>query len=572
MFCPKCGYKLPDNARFCRSCGTEFVIRDSVKNIQVEGNVNVEKVNDIGSGRNIESEIKTIEECLIKGDFDLADKLCQELIGKNPKNGELYLYQLLSHLHCHKRENLKFYPYPIEGESLYKKVVVLGDESVKEELRNTTDFMKTNTLSERKSIARMSIAELKYLKKGSEFTFGMTAEGPIKWTVFEENPNGFSAIMSDVFCTVSYFDKELDYKTITTPRASWDLSFSRYWLNNDFLSVYFDKTEREMLSPIVIEWDPSQNSPSSVDNKTIDHVSLLSLEEVKRLFPTESERNRGKSWFLRSVGINKDTQAVSSNGKIYEKKAGNEIGIRPYIKIDYDRIHLENEFFADEIIPQKKVILKKCPICNTEIPEEARYCYTCGAVQLFGNGGATAAIEARANVARLRTLKKGDVFEFGRFTYGVPLKWRVLENNEESLFVYSEQIVNHMPFGTDKNRMPDWEMSPIRQWLNKYFLDFVLTDEERTVVMETTVDKKKKALLGETKYGETIDRLFLLSAEQCKNYHIKQPGEDYNWLTSTVADKGMVCSCTKIYIKREFRYEYCTYNGGVRPAMYLKKL
>ena len=33
-----------------------------MKNIQVEGNVNVEKVNDIGSGRNIESEIKTIED------------------------------------------------------------------------------------------------------------------------------------------------------------------------------------------------------------------------------------------------------------------------------------------------------------------------------------------------------------------------------------------------------------------------------------------------------------------------------------------------------------------------------
>ena len=93
------------------------------------------------------------------------------------------------------------------------------------------------------------------------------------------------------------------------------------------------------------------------DNPTIDRVFLLSSEEVRKYFKSETDRNIGRAWLLRTPGYDRFLRApghrsnrvtfVNSGGKICDGLFVNEphYVIRPAL-----RISLESDTFRPRII------------------------------------------------------------------------------------------------------------------------------------------------------------------------------------------------------------------------------
>lgn len=66
-------------------------------------------------------------------------------------------------------------------------------------------------------------------------------------------------------------------------KTSWEESYLRIWLNNNFLKESFSAEEQELILPV--------SNPSSLQNGecTVDRAFLLSADEAKRYFPKEAD-------------------------------------------------------------------------------------------------------------------------------------------------------------------------------------------------------------------------------------------------------------------------------------------
>ena len=133
-------------------------------------------------------------------------------------------------------------------------------------------------------------------------------------------------------------------------------------------------------------------------------------------------------------------------------------------------------------------------------------------------------------------LSVGDIISFGEY------QWRVLELQDDKMFVISEYIIaiEEFPQGRlshydirdmmqrQREQMHDgvrrwyivditWADSLIRQWLNDdFYMSFTL--EERARIVETTVINNANPWSGVSGGNNTVDKIFLLSIEEVVQY------------------------------------------------------
>lgn len=143
-----------------------------------------------------------------------------------------------------------------------------------------------------------------------------------------------------------------------------------------------------------------------------------------------------------------------------------------------------------------------------------------------------------------------------------PVKWRVLSNGNQQLFLLSDQNLDVFQYHTEQEYVT-WETSTMRSWLNGYgassntggssgtdytgdnFLDTAFSTEEQSAIVETTVvnnDNKDDIIYGTDGEGgnNTTDRVFLLSIEETdnRNYFPQFSSSRYSTNTAYVADGG----------------------------------
>ncbi len=146
---------------------------------------------------------------------------------------------------------------------------------------------------------------------GECFEFGRYPQGPngevepIIWRVLRRDADHLLVIADQVLDCKRYNEELCE--------VTWEACALRIWLNSAFVSQAFDEQERKCILKISIVNNAGPN--------TEDLVSLLSVDEVKRLFandasrrakPTESAIKNGVWtydngccwWWLRSSGIN----------------------------------------------------------------------------------------------------------------------------------------------------------------------------------------------------------------------------------------------------------------------------
>lgn len=122
----------------------------------------------------------------------------------------------------------------------------------------------------------------------------------------------------------------------------------------------------------------------------------------------------------------------------------------------------------------------------------------------------------------------------GPYYYIDPVKWRVLSNASEQLFLLSDQNLDVFQYHTDRESVT-WEKSTMRSWLNGYsaeqntggssgtdytsdnFIGTAFSEKEQKAIAETEVVNDDNPTHGTEGGNNTTDKIFLLSIAEANN-------------------------------------------------------
>ena len=140
-----------------------------------------------------------------------------------------------------------------------------------------------------------------------------------------------------------------------------------------------------------------------------------------------------------------------------------------------------------------------------------------------------------------------------------PIKWRVLSNANDQLFLLSDQNLDVFQYHTEQEDVT-WETSAMRSWLNGYdttqnsggssgidytnnnFLDDAFSDKEQTAIAETTVVNDDNTDYGTEGGNNTNDCIFLLSIVEIYNKNYFPTYINFSTNTEYVAAGGKLGS------------------------------
>ena len=143
----------------------------------------------------------------------------------------------------------------------------------------------------------------------------------------------------------------------------------------------------------------------------------------------------------------------------------------------------------------------------------------------------------------------------------------VLEHTNGGVFVQLNEGLGNFTFGSSN----DWAASRLRDYLNEEGLSMLTTRPEE--LLNTVTDLT--AMDGTTSYGNSTDKVTLLTIDQCRKYrHIRPlPVDDWEWTSTPDStpsgwDKDaryVICLGTGGGVDGSF----CTSAGCARPAFTL---
>lgn len=113
-----------------------------------------------------------------------------------------------------------------------------------------------------------------------------------------------------------------------------------------------------------------------------------------------------------------------------------------------------------------------------------------------------------------------------------PIKWNILEENDESMILitdtiidtkvyypsYSKDLVDHEGLLAYAN---NYELSTIRKWLNKDFYDSSFNTNEKEIIEKTLVNNStsRNDYIENYKSNDTLDYVYLLSNDEVVDYY-----------------------------------------------------
>ena len=143
----------------------------------------------------------------------------------------------------------------------------------------------------------------------------------------------------------------------------------------------------------------------------------------------------------------------------------------------------------------------------------------------------------------------------------------VLEHLPQGVFVQLVDPIEDRAFG----KTNDWRESDLRQYLNGEFAR-LLCEGNTDELLDTVTDLT--AMDGTTDYGSSVDKVTLLTVDQCRKYRYTRPlPDEWEW-TSTPASTPGGWDENKRYAYYlstggSVVSSYCTSTFGARPAFTL---
>ena len=135
--------------------------------------------------------------------------------------------------------------------------------------------------------------------------------GQYKWRIMKVNPNNTALIITqDIISKMAYHNRQIG--------ITWERSDMRKYLNGSFLGK-FNNIEQNAIMSTEIETPFNSKYFTQGGQKTIDKVFLISIEEAKQHFSTDTDRisrfeRSATWWWLRSPGVHPDHTAFVYGG------------------------------------------------------------------------------------------------------------------------------------------------------------------------------------------------------------------------------------------------------------------
>ena len=172
-------------------------------------------------------------------------------------------------------------------------------------------------------------------------------EKPIEWIVMKKEGNQV-LLLSKYVLDAKPYNEELE-------EVTWETSDIRQWLNNEFYTTAFNKTEKAKIQTSLIKNEDNSKYGTNGGNDTEDKVFLLSEKETETLFSNKEERiakateyatksgvyvneEKAACWWLRSPG-NKGYIAAEVNHYGWVDRYGDYVdysydGVRPALHLN----------------------------------------------------------------------------------------------------------------------------------------------------------------------------------------------------------------------------------------------
>ena len=120
-------------------------------------------------------------------------------------------------------------------------------------------------------------------------------EKPIKWIVMKNEGNQVLLLSKYVLDAKSYNEEWED--------VTWETSDIRQWLNNEFYTAAFNKSEKAKIQTSLIKNEDNSEHGTSGGNDTEDKVFLLSEKEAETLFSNDEERIAKATEYAEKSGV-----------------------------------------------------------------------------------------------------------------------------------------------------------------------------------------------------------------------------------------------------------------------------
>ena len=145
----------------------------------------------------------------------------------------------------------------------------------------------------------------------------------------------------------------------------------------------------------------------------------------------------------------------------------------------------------------------------------------------------------------------------------------VLEHTGGGVFVQLTDSIGRHEFGPTN----DWRTSSLRKYLNGEFAK-ELCEGNMDELLDTVTDLT--AMDGLTDYGHSIDKVTLLTVDQCRRYRYTRPLLKEGWEWTSTPDGTPSSPYTynttlawALYPGGGLNYNYCSSTYGARPAFTL---
>ena len=120
-------------------------------------------------------------------------------------------------------------------------------------------------------------------------------EKPIEWIVMKKEGNQV-LLLSKYVLDVKPYNEEFEDVT-------WETSDIRQWLNNEFYTTAFNKTEKAKIQTSLTKNEDNSKYGTSGGNDTEDKVFLLSEKEAETLFSNDDERIAKVTGYAEKSGV-----------------------------------------------------------------------------------------------------------------------------------------------------------------------------------------------------------------------------------------------------------------------------
>ena len=128
-------------------------------------------------------------------------------------------------------------------------------------------------------------------------------EKPIEWIVMKKEGNQVLLLSKYVLDAKPYNEEFED--------VTWETSDIRQWLNNEFYTTAFNKTEKAKIQTSLIKNEDNSEYGTSGGNDTEDKVFLLSEKEAGTLFSDEEERIAKATEYAEKSGVYVNKEKVA---------------------------------------------------------------------------------------------------------------------------------------------------------------------------------------------------------------------------------------------------------------------